>query len=97
MCGVCAPGTFCSFGDCIPFPVGQGPPVGPPAGLGPPAVAFPPIIPPGGGQFGSPCPKKYRFMNNACIFTGSATKSFKITRVVSIIFTGIFIQFLRKY
>lgn len=82
----CAPGRYCSFGQCIPFSAEGGPVVGGIIPLGASGV-----IPPGAGQFGAPCPRKFRLVNNMCVLTGSASHSFKITQIISIMLIGIFL------
>lgn len=82
----CVPGTFCSFGQCIPYSLDDGPGI---RGIIPLGAGG--IIPPGAGQFGAPCPRRYRFVNNACVLTGSAHHSFKITQIISIMLIGLFL------
>ena len=86
-CGPCGPATFCSFGQCIPIGSGAGSPTGGPI-IGPVGV-----IPPGTHQFGAPCPKNYRFLNNACVFTGSASHSFNKLELGMIFIMGILLNF----
>ena len=82
-CGpICVPGTYCRLGQCIPLPPPGVTPGGfpPPNNIPPPGVPLGGIAPvgvlPGMGQFGAPCPKGTRFINNQCILTGQASQKY---------------------